>query len=508
MIKQLRLVLGDQLNAAHSWWREPDDQVVYLIAELHQEATYVVHHIQKLVGFFAAMEAFAKALKAAGHRVDYLTLDATQAYADLGALLESKLLEHQASSWAYQLPDEYRLDQQLKALETRLGYPVERVDSEHFLTSRSAWQQYPHHRMEFFYRRLRQQYQVLLDPQGQPLGGKWNYDAENRSALPQAVSIPEPLCFTLSVEPIIERIQRHQLPYLGRIDAKAFIWPVTRRQARQLLADFLVRCLPFFGRYQDALSTRGWSLFHSRLSFCLNTKMLHPLEVIRAAEAHWQAHQDVISLAQVEGFIRQILGWREYVRALYWEKMPSYAQTNALQAERDLPAFFWTGQTKMACLRQAIEQSLDYAYAHHIQRLMVTGNFALLAGIAPDQVDRWYLGVYIDALEWVELPNTRGMSQYADGGLLASKPYAASGQYINKMGDLCGQCFYQVKQKTGPQSCPLNSLYWHFVDRHQAQLTNNARMKLVYANWQRQKPEQRTAILATAEAYLAQLENL
>jgi len=508
MARTLRLLLGDQLNAAHSWFQQPSDEVVYLLAEMHQEAGYVVHHIQKLVGFFLAMEHFAQALKQAGHQVDYLTLDASADYPSLNELIHAKLKEHQCTAFEYQLPDEYRLDQQLNELAADLQCPVRAVDSEHFLTRRDAWQEYPTHRMEYFYRQLRREYQVLMDDQQQPLGGQWNYDQENRKALPKKHTLPEPLLFAHRVDKQLARIRRNSIKTLGTLDPQAFIWPVTRQEARQVLKDFLQRLLADFGRYQDALTDKGWSLYHSRLSFALNTKMLHPLEVIRAAEDYWRAHQDQVSLAQVEGFIRQLLGWREFVRALYWEKMPGYATMNQLKADRDLPAFFWNGETKMACMRQAIGQSLEFAYAHHIQRLMVTGNFALLAGIDPEQVDAWYLGIYIDAIEWVELPNTRGMSQFADGGLMASKPYAASGNYLNKMGDHCSACYYRVKEKTGPLSCPFNSLYWHFLQRHQERLQANPRMKFPYASWRKMAPEQQQLLLETAEFFLGQLDQL
>lgn len=507
-MKRLRLLLGDQLNAAHSWFQQVDKEVVYLIAELHQEADYVVHHVQKLVGFFMAMQGFAKALEKTGHKVDYLTLDESAEYHDLGDLIKKKLKEHRCQAFEYQMPDEYRLDLQLKSLVNQLDCSVKVVDSEHFLTRRDAWQYYPTHRMEYFYRQLRREYQVLVDEGQQPLGGQWNFDQENRSALPKNHDIPEPLLYAHQVKPVLERIQRHRIKTLGQVNPDAFIWPVSRQEARQVLQDFLQRFLADFGRYQDALTSRGWSLYHSRLSFALNTKMLHPLEVIRTAEAYWKEHQDKVSLAQVEGFIRQILGWREFVRALYWEKMPGYAETNTLQAKRDLPGFYWDGQTKMACMRQAIGQSLEFAYAHHIQRLMVTGNFALLAGVDPDQLDAWYLGIYIDAIQWVELPNTRGMSQFADGGVMASKPYAASGNYINKMGDHCSSCHYHVKQKTGPGSCPFNSLYWHFLHRHLDTLKANPRMKFPYASWHKMDAEQQQLILSTAESYLAQMDQL
>ncbi|RUO25574.1 cryptochrome/photolyase family protein [Aliidiomarina minuta] len=507
-MKEVRLILGDQLNARHSWLKEPDEQVLFVMAEMRQETDYVVHHVQKLLAFFAAMRKFAEALQSAGHRVRYFTLDESADYADLPELLRATLNDEQATSFAYQAPDEYRLDQQLASFCESLKISTHMDDTEHFLTARSGWQDYPNSRMEFFYRALRKTYKVLLDDDGKPLGERWNFDQENRESLPKDKSWPEPLTFSEDVSELLAMIKHHDIKFMGEVDAKAFLWPTTRKQARELLSFFLEHCLVDFGRYQDAMTDSGWSLFHSRLSFCLNSKMLHPLEVIRAVEKHWQEHQDTINLAQVEGFIRQVLGWREYVRAIYWQHMPEYATHNALKAERPLPDYYWTGDTQMACMSHSIKQSLTYAYAHHIQRLMVTGNFALLAGVHPDAVDAWYLGIYIDAIEWVEMPNTRGMSQFADGGIIASKPYVSSGQYLRKMSNYCKGCGYDVKQKTGEGSCPFNSLYWHFLHRHRAQFANNHRMKMMYANWDRQDASQREAILATADQYLKSLNEL
>ena len=507
MTHEVRFILGDQLNASHSWYRTVDPDVLYVMAELPQELQYVRHHQQKILAFFAAMRAFAKALEEAGHQVRYWTLDEAADYQSLPHWLESVVQDDQPQVLSYQSPDEYRLSQQLRALAKQFPCVVKEVDSEHFLTPKEAWDQYPNSRLEFFYRAVRKQYRVLLDDQGQPEGGRWNFDAENRKRLPKTQQWPEPLMFANDVSAIKSMLARHQVDHFGQA-SDHLLWPITRTQSRQLLQFFLHHCLPDFGRYQDALTERDWSLYHSRLSFALNSKMLSPLEVIEAAEAHWRAHQDVITVAQVEGFIRQILGWREYVRAIYWHHMPEYAERNALGANRPLPDWYWTGKTQMACLRHAIEQSLEFAYAHHIQRLMVTGNFALIAGLDPAAVDAWYLGIYIDAIEWVEMPNTRGMSLFADGGVIASKPYAASGQYIHRMGDYCSGCVYDVKRNSGEGSCPLNSLYWDFVVRHQERFANNMRMKLVYANWAKKSAEEQANIRATAASYLAQIESL
>lgn len=508
--KELRLVLGDQLNAQHSWFRNKRDDVLYVIAEMHQEATYVPHHIQKIVGFFLAMENFAKALSKAGHHVLYLNLDDTIDYPQFPDLLDALITEYDIERVSYQQPDEYRLHDQLNQWAYRCPVTTLCVDSEHFLLD---WQAIPElfptdkqWRMEFFYRKMRTRYGVLIE-NGEPVGGQWNYDKENRLPLGKNTKVPSPKLFKQNVSAIVQRIKKHNIKTIGNIDEHQFIWPAGRRQSKQLLTFFIDNLLPQFGTYQDALSQQEWSIFHSRLSFSLNTKMLHPLEVINAVEAAYYECND-IDIAQAEGFIRQILGWREFVRGIYWQSMPGYEKANVFHANNNLPGYFWTGDTKMACMATAIGQSLEYAYAHHIQRLMVTGNFCLLAGIDPFQVHEWYLSIYIDALEWVEAPNTLGMSQFADGGKLASKPYAAGGNYINKMSDHCRHCAYNVKSKYGENSCPFNSLYWHFLDRHQGQLANNHRLRMVYRNWERRSDADKKAVLSTAQHYLDHLENL
>jgi deoxyribodipyrimidine photolyase-related protein len=512
---RLRLILGDQLNAGHSWFRQTDDQCLYLIAELKQETGYVKHHVQKICAFFAAMQSFATALQQAGHRVLYLTLDDTADAADLPALMRRIIAEHGIRLFEFQRPDEYRLLEQLRAFAASLDIPVHECDSEHFLLPFDEIGRHfkpgKAHRMEMFYRRMRKRYDLLMTD-GEPIGGQWNFDRDNREPLtPEAIAqLPAPLSFSNDVSAILARLERHGIEHFGR-PMPTLLWPVTRRQARDLLTFFCAELLPRFGRFQDAMTAVGdarWSLYHSRLSFALNSKMLHPKQVLDAALNAWQQDPQRISLAQIEGFVRQILGWREFVRGLYWANMPGYATRNALEAQRPLPAFFWNGQTRMRCLRESLGQSLDYAYAHHIQRLMVIGNFALLAGLDPDAVDNWYLGVYVDAIEWVELPNTRGMSQFADGGLLASKPYAASGQYIDRMSDYCNGCRYRIRERSTEHACPFNSLYWHFLQRHRARFESNPRMALVYKNWDRQTEESRRALLARADWCLNHLDQL
>ncbi|EEY37356.1 cryptochrome/photolyase family protein [Vibrio mimicus] len=511
----VRLILGDQLNHAHSWFAEPRDDVLYLIAELHQEQAYVRHHIQKQCAFFAAMKAFADYLSAEGHHVMHLDLDATAEFADLPHLIGQVCSQVQARSFQYQRPDEYRLLEQLANLrlpEAIIGC----VDTEHFLLPFSEiTEQVPAGKavlMEHFYRRMRKRFSYLMEPDGKPEGGQWNFDADNRNKLKaqDLLNLPAPLRFDNPISSIKARLERHGIESMGRV-GDSLLWPINRGQALSLLAHFCQHCLTNFGRFQDAMTAEhphSWSLYHSRLAFALNCKLLSPREVIETAIETYRLAQGGISLAQIEGFVRQILGWREYVRGMYWSNMPSYKTRNHLQALRPLPGYFWHGQTHMRCLQQAITQSLDFGYAHHIQRLMVTGNFALLTECNPDQVDAWYLGIYIDAIEWVELPNTRGMALFADGGLIATKPYAASGSYINKMSDYCTSCSYQVKQKSGEHACPLNSLYWRFMLKHRDRLANNPRIGMLYKTWDKMKSSDQQAILATAEAYINQLETL
>lgn len=513
--RELRLILGDQLNQQHSWFEQRDDGVLYLIAELHQEASYTRHHIQKVCAFFIAMQRFAAMLRERGHQVLYLTLDESAEYADLPALLSATCQRHGIQQFVYQQPDEYRLSEQLQRFSQQSPIECRCIDSEHFYLTQQQLDDYPKaatQAMEVFYRQMRKRFSILLDGEGRPEGGKWNYDKQNRQSIKpeQAASLAQPLTFANPVDEVRQRIERHGIATIGQL-GDSLLWPVDRDQAKQLLDFFCTHLLPSFGRFQDAMLSdvdNSWSLSHSRLSFALNCKLLSPGEVVDAALASYHAQPQQIDLAQIEGFVRQILGWREYIRLIYWQLMPEYGQQNTFAALRPLPEYFWTGETKMNCLRQAIGQSLEYAYAHHIQRLMITGNFCLLTGIDPEQVDDWYLGIYIDAIEWVEMPNTRGMALFADGGVLATKPYAASANYVSKMSDYCKGCHYKAKLKTGDQACPLNSFYWHFLHRNQHLLTNNHRLSIAYRNWFLKEPAQQQVILEQAEYYLSQINEL
>lgn len=507
----LRLILGDQLNHQHSWYKNTAPDVWYVLMEMRQETDYVRHHVQKVIGFFAAMRAFAQHLQTTGHQVIYLKLDDPQNTQSLTQNIDFLMAKYQIAHFEYQLPDEYRLDQQLKTFCSNLNTTWAIADTEHFMSTREELGTFfkgkKMYLMESFYRMMRKRYQLLMDG-NEPLTGQWNYDAGNRKKLPANHQPVAPLLLDKDVSEIHQLLVNQNVETIGNVNPKAFIWPTTRTESLALLDFFVQNCLPYFGVYEDAMSSSSWSVYHSRLSFCMNTKLLSPLEVVERAIAHWQQQQDRISIAQIEGFVRQIIGWREYMRGIYWLKMPDYEQLNFLEHRRQLPAYFWTGRTKMNCMRHAIGQSLDHAYAHHIQRLMVTGNFALLAGIYPDQLDEWYLGIYIDALQWVEITNTRGMSQYADGGIVGSKPYVSSANYIDKMSDYCGTCFYDKTKKIGHKSCPFNSFYWHFYDRHQDKLARNPRIGMAYNTWRKMPEDQRQAIVAQAETYLNNLEEL
>jgi deoxyribodipyrimidine photolyase-related protein len=511
MPSTLRLILGDQLNAGHSWFKRPVPGVAYVLMEVRQETDYVKHHVQKVAAFFAAMRAFAGHLSAAGHRVIYLRLDDPQNRQEIPENIRHLLRAGKFGRFEYLLPDEYRLDAQLKELTAELPVPGAAVDTEHFLTERhelgDLFAGKKRFLMESFYRRMRKRHGILMEGE-KPAGGSWNFDADNRTPYDGRVPIPEPLLFENDVRAIVAMTAAAKVATFGEIDAARLPWPVERAQALALLDRFIRDGLPHFGTYQDAMSLQSRSLFHSRLSFALNTKMLHPLEVIGAAVKARQAAPRRIGLPQVEGFVRQILGWREYMRGVYWALMPGFGEMNHFGHDRPLPEFYWTGRTRMRCMAEAIGQSLRQAYAHHIQRLMVTGNFALLAGIHPDAVEAWYLGIYIDAVQWVEMPNTRAMSQFADGGLVATKPYVSSANYIRRMSDYCGSCAYDAGKKHGEGACPFNSLYWDFYARHREKLASNPRIGMMLRTWERTAAPERKRILKQAESYRADLNRL
>lgn len=511
MSKTVRLILGDQLNSSHSWFNTVDDAVVYVMMEVRSETDYAKHHIQKVVGFFATMQAFYLDLKSKKHEVIYIYLNDEDNLQSFDKNIKSLIAKHQFTHFEYQQPDEFRVDAILKELCSTIAISTAVVDSEHFYTSRTDLADFFEGKKTFilenFYRMLRKKHDVLMEA-GQPLTGKWNYDSENRKKLPKNHKPIAPLVFANNVTDILVEVNKTDVKTIGTIDAANFVWPINREQSLELLDFFIEECLHLFGSYQDAMTPNEWSLYHSRLSFSMNIKMISPQEVIEKAIDAWQANPDRIEYNQLEGFVRQIIGWREYMRGIYWLKMPEYATMNFFNNEEKLPDWFWTGKTKMNCLKDAINQSLNFAYAHHIQRLMITGNFALLAGVHPDEIDAWYLGIYIDAIEWVEITNTRGMSQFADGGIVGTKPYVSSASYIDKMSHYCGSCFYKKEVKTGDKACPFNSLYWNFYDKNEDKLGKNPRIGMMYNVWRKMKPEAQTALLEQAAYYLKNINEL
>ena len=481
-MKKLRLILGDQLNEQHSWFEKTDDDVTYIMAEMRQETDYVKHHIQKVVSFFLSMRSFKKELSEKGHRFIYLKINDTNNPQNLEKIIEEYSNSTGAEKFEYQLPDEYRLNEQLKIISESLPISTEAVDSEHFYTTRyelknffSGKKQYV---MESFYRMMRKKHHIMMI-NGQPDGGKWNFDHSNRKKWTGKPEIPSEWDFQKDVKDVLNEIKSSDIKTIGNIDANNFNWPTSRVDSLKILKYFCENLLIHFGDFQDALHSEQKFLFHSRLSFAMNSKMISPREVIDKVLGYYYEHTGDIHISQVEGFVRQILGWREYMRGMYWKSMPSYASCNKLDNYNKLPDFYWTGDTKMNCLKQAITQSLDEAYAHHIQRLMITGNYALLTQVHPDEVDEWYLGIYIDAIEWVEITNTRGMSQFADDGLIATKPYVSSANYINKMGNYCSGCTYSHSKKLGKKACPFNALYWNFLDDKKEHFANNHRMTMM-----------------------------
>ena len=504
----LRLVLGDQLSPGLSALQDFDaDHDVVLMAEVQAEGRYVPHHPQKIVLVLSAMRHFAAQLRARGLQVDYIELDAAGNSGTLSGELQRALQRHNPKQVVITEPGEWRVLQLLRDWAATASVPVQWREDDRFLCSRerfASWlkgRKAP--RMEHFYRDMRRHTGWLMH-EGEPEGGEWNYDADNREPLPASQPLPvrERYAPDVVTQQVMALVRGQFADHFG--DIEGFGWPVTREQALEALQHFVTRALPRYGDYQDAMRSGDPWLFHSLLSSSLNIGLLLPREVCEAAIAQWRS--GAAPLNAVEGFVRQILGWREYVRGLYWAWMPGYASTNHLQAQRPLPAFFWTGNTSLRCLSQVIAETRRNAYAHHIQRLMITGNFALLAGLAPAAVEQWYLAVYADAFEWVELPNTHGMVLHADGGLLASKPYAASGAYISRMSDYCKGCAYSPKLKTGTKACPFNYLYWDFLLRNREKLAGNVRLAMPYRSLQNMDAARLTQIREDAQRFLSSLD--
>jgi deoxyribodipyrimidine photolyase-related protein len=498
------LVLGDQLShGLPSLKAASPKNAIVLLAEVADEATYVRHHKKKIAFVFSAMRHFAGELRDGGWRVDYIALDEPGNSGSLAGETQRALKRHSASRVIMTEPGEWRLLRDIQTWPERFSVPVEVLNDDRFLCTRDAFARWAEGRkqlrMEYFYRDMRRQTGLLMDGD-EPEGGRWNFDAENRKPAGEDLFMPKPMRVAPdeSTRAVLDLVAARFSNHIG--DLEPFWFAVTRNQADAAFAAFLRDALPRFGDYQDAMLRGHKFLYHSVCSLYLNAGLLDPLDMCRRAEAEYRAGR--APLNAVEGFIRQIIGWREYIRGIYWLKMPDYADVNFFDATNDLPDFYWTGQTDMACVRAAISQTIEEAYAHHIQRLMITGNLAMLMGVAPRQIHEWYLAVYADAYEWVEMPNVLGMSQFADGGLLGSKPYAAGGNYINKMSDYCKSCAYDVKQKTGPRACPFNYLYWDFLARNRDKLARNPRLGPVYRTLERMSVEKRHEISSSAEQFI------
>ncbi len=506
-MRNLILVLGDQLDLEASAFDgfDPRQDAVWM-AEAQEESTHVWSSKQRIALFLSAMRHFALALKEAGRPLYYHRLDDTTppaALPSLGAKLKEDLIALAPQHVVMTAPGDWRVFEQLKATVRDVGLKLEVREDRHFFSSVADFAAHAKGRkslrLEYFYREMRKRHNILMDG-AEPEGGQWNFDADNREAFgpegpgqvpPRAMFAPSAL-----TQEVIDLVNTRFANHPGSLFS--FAWPVTRAQALEALERFVQERLALFGRFEDALWPGEPWLYHSHLSAALNLKLLSAREVVARAE---QAYKDgQAPLQSAEGFIRQILGWREYVRGIYWTQMPGYCELNALNAQEDLPEWFWTGHTDMACLQDAIAQTLQYGYAHHIQRLMVTGLFALLLGVRPQQVHAWYLSVYVDAVEWVELPNTLGMSQYGDGGLMASKPYVATGKYIQRMGGNCSGCRYDPALRVGDRACPYTTLYWDFLMRHETALAKNPRMALQVKNLARLSGNERQAVAARAGA--------
>ena len=501
--RNLVLVLGDQLNfdSAALDGFDPSRDAVWM-AELVEEANHVWSHKARIAVFLSAMRHFRDALLKKKFPVQYRALDDPENRGSLSAELRHCLSHTRPESLIMVNPGEYRVGEAIRREARRLGTGIEVRPDHHFLCSRQAFSDHAagkkQLRMEFFYREMRKRTGVLMKA-GKPAGGRWNFDAENRESFGKSGpgKVPKPAVF--SPDPVTREVLRlvsNRFPkHPGSLEN--FDWPVNPAQAGRALEDFVKRRLGMFGPFQDAMWTNMPFGYHSRLSSALNLKLLSPGKVLRQAEKAYETGKAPVG--SVEGFVRQVLGWREYVRGIYWLHMPGLEQMNELEASLPLPAFYWSGETDMHCLHHAIKQTLDYGYAHHIQRLMVTGLFALMLGVVPRKVHDWYLAIYVDAVEWVELPNTLCMSQFADGGILASKPYVATGKYIQRMSNYCEGCRYEPGEATGEHACPFTTLYWDFLLRHETRLGKIPRMGLQLRNLGRLDMDRRKAIRKRAD---------
>lgn len=505
----LRIILWDQLSFDIASLRDIDkNNDVILLCEVKKECTYVKHHKKKLVFLLSAMRHFAAELTAQGYNVCYVKLDDKDNTQTLSGEITRFYEKLRAKKIIVTWPGEYRIYVEFLELQKKNSCCVIILEDDRFLASHTEFKQWAKNkkslRMEFFYREMRKKYHILMDG-AFPEGGKWNYDVENRHFPRKQIMIPLPYQHSIDqiTKDVIDLMEKNFTDHFGEIEP--FHYAVTRKQGLQALKQFIEDRLVHFGDYQDVMMQNQPWLFHSHISLYINVGLLTPLECLKAAESAY--YRGAVSISATEGFIRQILGWREFVRGIYWMRMPSYKAGNFFKAKRHLPNFYWTADTQMNCIKQCVSDTKVNAYAHHIQRLMVLGNFALLAGIHPDEVNEWYLIVYADAHEWVELPNVTGMILFADGGYLASKPYAASGAYINKMSNYCENCVYKVELKNGPKACPFNYLYWNFLLQHRNHLKTNQRLSMIYSTLMRMSDDKIANIYSDSQEFLAKLKH-
>jgi deoxyribodipyrimidine photolyase-related protein len=506
--RNLILVLGDQLSPQLASLAAGDPaRDMVLMCEVVEEATYVRHHKKKIILLFSAMRHFADELRSLGWTVAYTKLDDVGNAGSFSGEVARAVAAYRPERIVVTEPGEWRVLDAMNGWAKQLGLPVDILPDTRFISpivDFAAWAAGRKQlRMEYFYRDMRRQTGLLMEGD-KPMGDAWNFDHDNRKPAKADLFMPEPAHFQQDkiTREVVALVKSRFADHFG--DADPFWFAVTRADAEAAFDRFVTEGLPHFGDYQDAMLRGQKFLYHAVVSMYLNCGLLDPLDICRKVEAAYTAGR--VPLNAAEGYIRQVIGWREYVRGIYWLKMPEYAASNALNHTRALPDFYWTGETKMACVRAAVTQTKEDAYAHHIQRLMVTGNFALLAGISPQALHEWYLAVYADAYEWVELPNTIGMSQFADGGLLASKPYAASGAYINRMSDYCKGCAFDVKARTGPKACPFNALYWDFISRHASTIKSNPRMAQMVRTYDKFEDAEKARITESAATFLASLK--
>ncbi|MDD7984860.1 cryptochrome/photolyase family protein [Lentisphaera marina] len=502
---KLCLILGDQLDLQISSLNKINKEHDWVVMmEIKNETNYVPHHCRKMLFLFSAMRHFNESLKEAGYQTIYIPLDAEDNHHCFVENMRIIVEEKNINSLIVCEAGEWRLQNEMTTWEETIEVPVTICEDQRFLISRDDFIQFAENRksllMEDFYHMMRKKLGYLMDD-NKPLGGKWNYDKNNRSKYDSETPIPKRLNFAAdqTTQEVYSLIKTHFPKRFGNMDH--FNEACTRSHALQSLQHFVKHILPNFGKYQDAMLRNEHLMFHSRISHLINCGLLNPREVCEYAIAHFTISNQE-DLNSIEAFIRQIIGWREYIRGIYWLKMPQYSESNYFETHNKLPDFYWTAKCKMNCVQKVVSDTHKYAYSHHIQRLMITGNLALLMGIEPKEVHEWYLAVYVDAYEWVELPNTYGMGIYADGGLLATKPYAASGNYINKMSDFCKSCHYNVKEKTGPNTCPFNYLYWDFLDRNKEKLSANHRLFMPYRNLEKMDEDKLAIIKQDAKKFI------